>query len=126
MNVLNRIPASLADAAILNQPEGCEHSAWRRAQALEVLQHFKSSDVAVLGGDVLVKDGRSFRHALDNWTCDHQVGEGWTAYATRSRREAEEYLTRYPEQGDVAYAFVLQDKPSARDLLISGSIDAGA
>ena len=92
---------------------------------LEVLRHLAASDVAVLGGDVLVRGAGGFRHALDNWT-NHLVGEGWSDYAARSRREAEGYVVRYPERGEVAYVLVVQETPSARDLLLSQGIDAGA
>jgi len=125
-DILTQLPESLADAAIVNQPDGCDHVAWRRAHVLEVLRHLASSDVAVLGGDVLLRDTRGFRHTYDNWSCDHQVGEGWSDYAVRSRHEAEGYVVRYPEGGDVAYVLVFREKPSARDLLLTQGIDAGA
>jgi len=126
MNILKLLPASLVDAAILNQPEGCEHVAWRRAEALGVIHHLDSTDFAVLGGDVLVLRGQEFNHALDGWYCEHQKSESWASYAARSRREAREYLTRYPEQGEMAYVLEFQDKPSARDLLLEGGVDPGA
>ncbi len=123
---LTRLPEPLVAAAIVNQPEGCEHVAWLRAHALEVLRYLAGFDVAVLGGDVLVHDVHGFRHAYDNWTCAHQVGESWPDYATRSRHEAEAYVVRYPERGETAYVLVLQEEPSARDLLLSRGVDAGA
>ena len=80
----------------------------------------------MLGGDVLLRDARGFRHTYDHWSCDHQVGERWLDYAARSRREAEAYVARYPEAGEVAYVIVFREKPSARDLLLSQGADAGA
>jgi len=126
VDVITQLPTSLVDAAIVNEPEGCEHVAWRRADALGVLRHLAPSDVAALGGDVLVRDARGFRHTYDGWTCSHRAGESWSDYAARSRREAHEYMIRYPERGEVAYVLVLQGKPSARDLLLSHGVDSDA
>ena len=126
MNNLEQLPSSLRHAAIHNQPEGCENVAWRRLQAIDVIHYLQSSNTAVLGGDVIVKKDGVFELTLDSWHSDHQKGETWSAYAARSRQEAMDYLTRYPEEGDVAYTFVLQEKPAAGDLLLEREIRDGA
>jgi hypothetical protein len=125
-DILIQLPEPLVDAAIVNQPEGSEDVAWRRAGALEVLRYLAPSEVAVLGGAVLVRDARGFRHTYDNWSCDHELGEGWSDYAVRSRNEAQRYIARYLERGEVAYVLVFRERPSARDLLLSKGVDAGA
>jgi hypothetical protein len=120
MNPPSELPGWLIEAMI-NGPEGCSHLAWRRPDALAVLQELASTSVAVLGGDVLVLGPQGFTHSPtgDNWTCNLSSGESWTAYAARSRRKAHDYIHRYREQSQVAYAFVFRDKPSAQQLIRS-------
>ena len=115
MDLPSEIPGWLIET-VINGPEGCSHVAWRRPHALAVLQELASTSVAVLGGDVLVLGPQGFIHSPtgDNWHCDLSLGESWAAYAARSRREAHDYIHRYPEQGEVAYAFVFRGKPSAQ------------
>jgi hypothetical protein len=120
MAMPSELPDWLTEAAVVG-PEGCSCVAWRRPHALAILQELESTSVAVLGGDVLVGSPRGFAHSptAGNWHCELGPGESWASYASRSRRETHDYIDGYPETGEVAYALVFGDKPSAQQLMRS-------
>ena len=118
MGLPTQLSSRLRAAAIEHQPEGCDHVAWERPDALAVIDELAGSGVAILGGDVLCRVGETFEHSFDNWSVERHTGERWVEYAERSRSAARAYVSRYaePAAGEVAYAFTFSLKPSADQL----------
>lgn len=93
------IPESLSGKAISLRDLGLHEIAWRRREALLLLDHWTGSDVFVLGGDVLEKTPEGYRHNYDSWHFDRSRGS-----ALESIEIARSYILDYPG-GD--YVFVL-------------------
>ncbi|HAM40436.1 MAG TPA: hypothetical protein DDX89_01165 [Candidatus Omnitrophica bacterium] len=107
MSLPAQIPSHLSQRAIPLDHLGVKEVAWTRKDALEIVRTLEQTRVAILGGDVLQKQRDLFAHNYDNWHCDRQEQESWSAYAVRSRRETQTYLNAYPDPRDDSIAFVL-------------------
>jgi len=76
-DVLTKQGVSLADLGINNWALSAE-------QAASVLAACETEGLAILGGDVFVKDFDSVRFEFPNWACDKGESESWDDYVHRS------------------------------------------
>lgn len=76
---------------------GIRNWALTRPQALVALGELEAEDIAVLGGDVLVKSAGRMRMSDDSWSCDREPGEPFDDFVRRSVGCARAYIIRYPE-----------------------------
>lgn len=75
--------------------------AWRKTDALKLVDHLQSRGDFILGGDVLQNDAEGYRHNNDNWYLNQEDGD-----ATKSAEHARNYIDKYPD-GDYAFVFVV-------------------
>ncbi len=61
------IPDELLKVAIPPNPEGTEELAWPVSMAKRIIAYVYMGKLAVLGGDIYVKDGSQLNPAYDNW-----------------------------------------------------------
>lgn len=103
---LPQLSPALRTAARLLHAHGIGDPAWRREDALAVLDCLDGTPVIVLGSDVYRIDGEHPVPAYDNWSCEPLPGESAADYAGRSRERAREYIHAYPRKGDPWFALV--------------------
>jgi hypothetical protein len=80
-----------------------------------VLRALDNTDVAVLGGDVLLEEpaGRVV-FTYDNWHCDRKGSlESMSQYAARSRSRAHQYIQSYRGKAEPLFRLVMTDEPTA-------------
>jgi hypothetical protein len=114
MRTSEKVPEAIRGRAIDLAHLGVNQVAWFKKDVFEILGHLDETQVAILGGDVLVlKDGK-FTHEYSNWHSDQQPNESQEDYAKRSREETESYINRYPdpEDGSIAYVLVMEQGDS--------------
>lgn len=75
--------------------------AWRKVDALRLVDHLQSRGDFILGGDVLQKDADGYRHNYDNWYLNQEDCD-----ARKSAEHARNYINKYPN-GDYAFVFVV-------------------
>lgn len=76
--------------------------AWKKEDALKLIDHYEENRVFILGGDVLSKDSDGYRHNYDNWYLNTDQGD-----AKQSALHSRSYIKGYPE-GDYAFVFVTE------------------
>jgi hypothetical protein len=112
------IPETIKANAISLQNIGVNDVAWLRSDALELLKTLEGSAIAVLGGDVLKKVRENYKYNYDHWSSDIKPGEQWAAYAARSRKETQDYIESYPDNGngEYIYCLIFTEKPTLEQL----------
>lgn len=84
------------------------HGAWDFPTVIEVIDWLTTAGVAVLGGDVLVSNGRDgFSVPGDNWNLDYIPGQLWPDYVTLANRKATQYIATYPNHATSGFYFSL-------------------
>lgn len=81
-----------------------------RDSAQLALDQLASLGIAVLGGDIYVPDGTSFRQNYDNWYCNRMTGESDNDFLARSISTARDYISKYLD-AQAHYAIVPDIKP---------------
>jgi len=68
--------------------------------------------------DVLKKERENYQYNYDNWSSDIKPGEQWAAYAARSRKETQDYIESYPDNGngEYIYCLIFTEKPTLEQL----------
>ena len=98
---------------------GVEELAWRPEDAAQVLELLRSTETAVLGGDVYVKRSGRFEPKYENWYAECDPQELPSAFATRSQSIAREYLANLMKSraGEQWVTLVLSEpmEPSVED-----------
>jgi hypothetical protein len=88
---------------------GIQNWALDRSLTLDVLSQLERAGVAVLGGDVYIRQGEAIEPSYDNWYCERRADETVLAFVSRSTRAAREYVIAYsPNRRDVLFALVPQ------------------
>jgi hypothetical protein len=105
-NFIELLDVQLQQAAISLDSMGVENLAWRKGDALKVVEALKYSDWAVLGGDV-VRKADILEYTYDNWSCDPLPNEIQQAYVVRSHDEAASYIRGYKIQEGFQILFAL-------------------
>ena len=92
---------------------GVANLAWRREDALAILEALQGTSIAVLGGDVLDTAEGHLTYNYSNWFVEPLPQEAWSAFVIRSHRRAAEYIAsyRHPNTGACAFTLVLTDVP---------------
>lgn len=79
---------------------------WTRGDALRVISELGDTDIGILGGDVWHLVNGKATHAYANWHSEPGGGETPHNFAVRSRAEANEYISQYPETSETYYVLV--------------------
>lgn len=81
-------------------------------QTLRAIGLLRGTRTAILGGDVLEKEGKIMRYATANWHSDLRAGESAQDSAARSHDETRHYVQQMQRRtGDAAlYVLVLSDE----------------
>ena len=64
-------------------------------QALAAVRQLGSRGIAVLGGDVFIKDARGVHPCPDSWCCEPRESESHSGFVQRSCQAAVEYISKY-------------------------------
>jgi len=109
-----RLPETYEKKKIDLSPFGIRSFAWDRETILNFLSDKSCHDFAVLGGDVIEKSGRGYRHKNENWYVEgRSPKENFEHYAARSREKAKTYINAYPKVVDVYFAPVITNEVTA-------------
>jgi len=95
------IPEELKGKEITLEHLHLSEIAWRKNEALKLVDHLQSKGSFILGGDVLKKEADGYKHNYDNWYLNPEDGD-----ATQSTEHTRNYIKKYPE-GDYAFVFVV-------------------
>lgn len=93
------VPRNLWDKAESLSGIGVEEMAWRPKDAAQVLELLRSTEIAVLGGDVYVKPIGRFKPNYENWFAERDPQEMPSTFAIRSQSIAREYLANLMKPG---------------------------
>jgi hypothetical protein len=74
---------------------GVRNWALEADQALAAVHQLGSQGIAILGGDVFIKDARDVRPCPDSWCCERRLSESQAGFVQRSCQAAVEYITKY-------------------------------
>lgn len=93
------------------QEIGSAGSALAKSDALEAVDALKESQVAILGGDVVISTNGKLRYAKENWYIKKGSNEDLRDYLARSRQKAEDYIQTYPDPGNgtILYALIVSE-----------------
>jgi hypothetical protein len=89
---------------------GVKEWAVNKIVALKIINEAKENNVAILGGDVLIKKDGKYQYKNENWHIEKQQNESQEEYATRSIIKAKEYIENYPEGSESIYYVLVMDK----------------
>jgi hypothetical protein len=64
-------------------------------QALGAIRQLGSQGVAVLGGDVFIRDGKDLRACSDSWCCERREAESQSGFVQRSCQDAIDFISKY-------------------------------
>ncbi len=95
------IPAEIEGKEISLGHLNLSEVAWRKNDALKLVDHLEEKGSFILGGDVLAKDDGGYRHNYDNWYLNQEDGD-----AKQSIDHTRNYINKYPK-GDYAFVFVV-------------------
>jgi hypothetical protein len=99
------LPGSLTSRGIAVTTDGLVDVGWLRDDALEIVRALRGTTVAVVGGDVFVRQAWGFAATTECWNCERAPGESTPDFSSRSRDWAREFLTEYDlgPAGDVVF-----------------------
>ena len=80
---------------------GVQNFGLTREQALSVLDKFRCSGIAILGGDVYRISNGKLEPTYDNWYCDRENSENIDDYTRRSIQKANEFISSYSSSFDL-------------------------
>lgn len=98
---------------------GIDETVWPATSITSVVATLCDNGFAILGGDIFLRIGDSFRLTCDSWHCEIAPGESWSRYVQRSCGEAERYLLGLANSADRWFTVVATSKPSAAQLVVS-------
>jgi hypothetical protein len=101
------ISTDLARRAIDVASDGNHDPAWTGEDVISVLDALHGTLLAVLGGDVFVRQPWGFAPTTESWSCERAVTESTADYAVRSRDWARDYVVGYTAEHDGDFVFVL-------------------
>lgn len=78
---------------------GIKNWALGRDDAIRAVNELEALGFPVLGGDVYQLVDRSPEHTYDNWYCDQEPGELYSAFLKRSSAKARSYIENYSVNG---------------------------
>jgi hypothetical protein len=74
---------------------GINNWALEADQALAAIRQLGDRGIAVLGGDVFIKDAKEVRPCPDSWCCERREAESPAVFVQRSCQAALEYVSAY-------------------------------
>jgi hypothetical protein len=88
---------------------GVDEWAFRREDALKMLESMKKKRIPCSGGDVIIEDNEGkLKYVNDNWYYQYNKhGEDQEQYIDKSIVKAEEYIKNYPEKDNQKYFYIL-------------------
>lgn len=117
-HIFDLIPEKFRSSAISLETMGVNDVAWPRTIALSIVNILQRNNIAILGGDVLVKEKEQLKHTYDNWYSNRKTREPWIDFVVRSHDETVKYLRKYndPENGTYAYTIVCCNETDHKNL----------
>ena len=120
MELLQKVfPESILEIGIPTFPGESSEIAWPLTQATIILEQVRLTGLAILGGDIYVKESKDLVPTYDNWSTDIERGEKWEVFVRRSQAEAKAYLEKPWHKDNSWFVLVVADKPDAGQLAIS-------
>ena len=86
---------------------GSTEIALSRMAALKAIDALDNTNIAVLGGDIVVAEDERLRYADATWHTNRRAEEEAMAFALRSRIAASDYVRGYPQRPGPQPLFVL-------------------
>ncbi len=103
INVKNKIKSNSIN---LNN-FGLNDLAWKKDEALKLINSIMSDSIGILGGDVYKIELTNLIPIYDNWSCQKKTGETTAEYLLRSKNEALDYIKRYPIESNEEIIFAI-------------------
>ncbi len=107
MDLPAELPGPLTSRGIAVKTDDVIDVGWLRDDALEVVRALHGTTVAIVGGDVFVRQAWGFTATTESWNCERAPGESTPDYSIRSRDWASEYVAGYEGDHDGDVVFVL-------------------
>ncbi|WP_419785787.1 Imm40 family immunity protein [Pseudodesulfovibrio sp.] len=103
---INKKLVALLSSGVALHSSGINNWAFKKNQALLVLDEIRKINVPILGGDVFLFEDELLVPASENWFCDQLNKETYDEYVLRSINVAKSYIEKMQLNGRVPY-FVL-------------------
>jgi len=97
-----KIPEELQGKEINLKEIGINSIAWKKMDALLLLDYMEKESIVILGGDVLVKKDGIYQHTYDNWHYEKD-----NTMISDSIMNTRDYISTYKE-GDFAFLIVIK------------------
>jgi hypothetical protein len=86
---------------------GVKERAFRKNNALKLLDIMRDSNMGCSGGDVIIKKNDKYSYANANWYYDCGENETQEHYVANSILNAKAYINDFPEEETEKYYFVI-------------------
>jgi hypothetical protein len=100
-------PQNLLESAVPLKSMGLSDLAWKRNDAIQVVDALAECGYAILGGDVLVERAGRLTHTYDSWFVNREEAATWRQFVLESKNRAISYISRYSETNGDDYYYVL-------------------
>lgn len=107
--MITEVPQDLQGKEISLKHIGVNGVAWKKDDAIDLLNSYKLIGKFVLGGDVLAYGENGYSHNYDNWYFNYEDGN-----AKESVNHAIKYINNYPD-GDFAFILVVDEVADKQD-----------
>lgn len=105
------LPAELSQTLVARgiavATDGFVDVGWLRDDALEVVRELHGTTIAVVGGDVFVRQAWGYTATTESWNCERGPGESTPDFSGRSRDWAREFVEGYEGDPSGEVVFVL-------------------
>lgn len=95
---------------------GVRNWALNKECALAALDQLAVAGIAVLGGDVYLEHDQTVQSNYDNWYCQRENGESYTAFVARSIMYSRAYVSNYNFPSAPVLFAIVPDAYSAETL----------
>lgn len=85
---------------------GLNDFAWKKQDAINLIDKINFKDIGIFGGDVYQLTTR-LESLSDNWSCDQKINEPLEEFYERSKKESLIYIQRYPVHSNECILFAI-------------------
>jgi hypothetical protein len=97
----------ISKGTYLKDKMGVNEWAFKRMDALDLVEIMKKFNMAILGGDVIRESNGKFEYAKDNWSNNRNIDESTDEFIKRSLQLSENYIKNYSEKQGWLYYYVI-------------------